>query len=34
LLRLDLVDDSAEDITLFFELVLLGLDVSVLFLER
>jgi hypothetical protein len=34
LLSLKLVDNSAEEITLFFELVLLGLDVSVLFLER
>jgi hypothetical protein len=31
---LELVDDSAEEITLFFELILLGLDVFVLFLER
>ena len=34
LLSLELVDDNAEEITFFFELVLLGLDVSVLFLER
>jgi hypothetical protein len=34
LLGLELVDDSTEEIAFFFELVLLGLDVSVLFLER
>ena len=34
MLSLELVDNSAEEITLFFELVLLGLDVSVFFLER
>jgi hypothetical protein len=34
LLSLELVDDNAEEITFFLELVLLGFDVSVLFLER
>jgi hypothetical protein len=34
LLSLELVDDSAEEITFFFELVLFSLDVSILFLER
>ena len=34
MLSLELVDDNAEEITFFFELVLLGPDVSVLFLKR